>query len=52
METTGKEVVWSVYPFGTDPGFAHTANKLNSVNSFKMKFAIICGVSQVRFKPR
>ena len=41
------EVTWEVYPFGTDPGFAHTANKLNSVNSFKMKFAIIAGVAQM-----
>jgi len=45
--TTGEEVTWEVYPFGTDPGFAHTANKLNSVNSFKMKFAIIAGVVQM-----
>ena len=45
--TLDKEVSWSVYPFGTDPGWAHTANKLNSVNSFKMKFAIVCGVSQM-----
>eukprot|EP00286_Rhodomonas_abbreviata_P027937 CAMPEP_0181303760 /NCGR_PEP_ID=MMETSP1101-20121128/8742_1 /TAXON_ID=46948 /ORGANISM="Rhodomonas abbreviata, Strain Caron Lab Isolate" /LENGTH=958 /DNA_ID=CAMNT_0023409379 /DNA_START=207 /DNA_END=3083 /DNA_ORIENTATION=- len=45
--STGKEVVWEVYPFGTDPGWAHTANKLNSVNSFKMKFAICAGVVQM-----
>mmetsp|Transcript_11318 Transcript_11318/g.28104 ORF Transcript_11318/g.28104 Transcript_11318/m.28104 type:complete len:978 (+) Transcript_11318:273-3206(+) len=45
--TTYEEVTWEVYPFGTDPGFAHTANKLNSVNSFKMKFAIIAGVVQM-----
>mmetsp|Transcript_38329 Transcript_38329/g.89254 ORF Transcript_38329/g.89254 Transcript_38329/m.89254 type:complete len:969 (-) Transcript_38329:211-3117(-) len=45
--TTKEEVTWEVYPFGTDPGFAHTANKLNSVNSFKMKFAIIAGVVQM-----
>jgi vacuolar-type H+-ATPase subunit I/STV1 len=45
--TLDKEVSWSVYPFGTDPGWAHTANKLNSVNSFKMKFAIVCGVAQM-----
>ncbi|KAJ1488313.1 V-type ATPase, V0 complex, 116kDa subunit family [Baffinella frigidus] len=45
--TTGEEVVWDVYPMGTDPGFAHTGNKLNSVNSFKMKFAIIAGVIQM-----
>ena len=45
--STGEEVTWNVYPFGTDPGFAHTGNKLNSVNSFKMKFAIIAGVVQM-----
>jgi len=45
--STGKEVVWDVYPFGTDPGWAHTSNKLNSVNSFKMKFAIVAGVVQM-----
>ena len=45
--TLDKEVTWEVYPFGTDPGWAHTANKLNSVNSFKMKFAIVCGVAQM-----
>jgi len=45
--STGEEVTWDVYPFGTDPGFAHTGNKLNSVNSFKMKFAIIAGVTQM-----
>jgi V-type H+-transporting ATPase subunit a len=45
--STGEEVVWNVYPFGSDPGWAHTSNKLNSVNSFKMKFAIIAGVVQM-----
>eukprot|EP00961_Rhodomonas_salina_P280796 3793017-Rhodomonas_salina.2 len=47
MGSTGKEVTWEVYPFGNDPGWAHTANKLNSVNSFKMKFAIVAGVVQM-----
>jgi len=46
-ESNNKEVAWSVYPLGTDPGFSHTPNKLNSVNSFKMKFAIIMGVTQM-----
>ena len=46
-ESTGVEVTWEVYPMGGDPGWAHTANKLNYVNSFKMKFAIIAGVIQM-----
>ena len=45
--STGEEVVWEPYPFGMDPGWGHTANKLNSVNSFKMKFAIVAGVIQM-----
>ena len=45
--STGAEVVWDNYPFGSDPGWAHTANKLNSANSFKMKFAIVIGVAQM-----
>jgi len=45
--STGEEVVWDNYPFGSDPGWAHTANKLNSANSFKMKFAIVIGVAQM-----
>ena len=27
--STGEEVVWDNYPFGADPGWAHTSNKLN-----------------------
>jgi len=45
--STGAEVTWDVYPIGMDPGWGHTANKLNFVNSFKMKFAIIAGVIQM-----
>jgi V-type H+-transporting ATPase subunit a len=45
--STGKEVTWNPYPIGSDPGWAHTGNKLNFVNSFKMKFAIIIGVIQM-----
>jgi len=45
--STGAEVSWEPYPFGTDPGWAHTSNKLNAANSFKMKFAIIAGVIQM-----
>jgi vacuolar-type H+-ATPase subunit I/STV1 len=45
--STGEEVVWDNYPFGADPGWSHTANKLNTANSFKMKFAIVVGVAQM-----
>ena len=38
---------WEVYPIGGDPGWSHTANKLNNANSFKMKFAIVAGVIQM-----
>jgi len=40
-------VTTEVYPIGMDPGWGHTANKLNFVNSFKMKFAIVAGVIQM-----
>lgn len=46
-KSTGIPVTWEVYPIGSDPGWAHTANKLNFVNSFKMKFAIVAGVIQM-----
>ena len=45
--SSGVEVTWEVYGIGSDPGWAHTGNKLNFVNSFKMKFAIIVGVIQM-----
>ena len=32
---------------GGSSGWAHTSNKLNSANSFKMKFAIVVGVVQM-----
>mmetsp|Transcript_73893 Transcript_73893/g.119927 ORF Transcript_73893/g.119927 Transcript_73893/m.119927 type:complete len:960 (+) Transcript_73893:95-2974(+) len=47
QQSSGVEVSWEVYPLGSDPGWAHTANKLNFGNSFKMKFAIIVGVIQM-----
>jgi len=47
QQSTGVEVSWEVYPLGSDPGWAHTGNKLNFVNSFKMKFAIVAGVIQM-----
>lgn len=33
------------YPFGLDPKWYVASNELNFFNSFKMKFAIIYGVS-------
>lgn len=36
------------YPFGIDPGWAGTTNKLKQYNSIKMKLSIVCGVLQVR----
>jgi len=47
QQSTGVEVSWDIYPMGQDPGWSHTANKLNSANSFKMKFAIVIGVVQM-----
>ncbi|KNC52902.1 vacuolar proton translocating ATPase 100 kDa subunit [Thecamonas trahens ATCC 50062] len=38
-----------VYPFGVDPGWAGATNKLQFYNSFKMKTAIIYGVTQMLF---
>ena len=36
-----------VYPFGIDPGWAGSTNKLQFYNSFKMKFSIIVAVTQM-----
>jgi V-type H+-transporting ATPase subunit a len=39
----------SVYPFGIDPQWKHTANELLFVNSLKMKVSVILGVTQMTF---
>jgi V-type H+-transporting ATPase subunit a len=38
-----------VYPFGIDPKWYVASNELTFFNSFKMKFAVIIGVSQMLF---
>eukprot|EP01027_Heterolobosea_sp_BB2_P015183 GEZU01021751.1.p1 GENE.GEZU01021751.1~~GEZU01021751.1.p1 ORF type:complete len:760 (-),score=302.30 GEZU01021751.1:241-2520(-) len=35
------------YPIGVDPGWVHTNNKLNYMNSLKMKLSVIMGVIQM-----
>ena len=45
----GVRGVWSkrVYPFGLDPAWHDKSNSLLFYNSFKMKFAVIFGVTQM-----
>jgi V-type H+-transporting ATPase subunit a len=39
----------SIYPFGIDPQWKHTANELLFVNSLKMKLSVILGITQMTF---
>lgn len=38
-----------VYPFGIDPEWVYKSNSLEFMNSFKMKLAVILGVTQMMF---
>jgi V-type H+-transporting ATPase subunit a len=47
MKLLNQKHVGNPYPFGIDPEWSHTGNKLNFYNSFKMKISIIFGVTQM-----
>jgi len=47
MKLLKEEHIGNPYPFGIDPEWSHTNNKLNFYNSFKMKISIVFGVSQM-----
>ncbi|KAJ8038583.1 hypothetical protein HOLleu_16046 [Holothuria leucospilota] len=38
-----------IYPFGLDPIWQVAENKLNFLNSFKMKLSVVIGISQMTF---
>jgi len=38
-----------IYPIGFDPKWYIATNELNFFNSFKMKFSVIFGVTQIAF---
>lgn len=40
---------WGPYPYGVDPIWNLAENKLNFLNSMKMKLSIIVGIAQMTF---
>jgi V-type H+-transporting ATPase subunit a len=48
-EEDAEKMEGCVYPIGMDPKWIRASNELNYFNSYKMKFAVIIGVTQMTF---
>lgn len=46
-EEEAEKIEGCVYPIGFDPKWIRAENELNYFNSYKMKFAVIIGVTQM-----